>query len=48
MAKIICRTQHTKKNRSRKKNGDKDKKAFYNLMNNVECGKTMENRCKFL
>ena len=38
MAKII----HSK-NRSRKKNGGKDVKVFYKLINNAMCGKTLEN-----
>ena len=42
MVKTIYRIQHTKKNRSRK-NGGKDGKALYNLMNNAVYGKTMRN-----
>ena len=42
MAKTICRAQHTKKNRCRK-NGDKNRKALYKLINNAFHGKTMEN-----
>ena len=34
MAKIICRIQHPKKNRS-KKNGGKDGKALHKLMNDA-------------
>ena len=43
MAKTKCWIQHTKKNRSRKKNGGKDEKAFYKLMDSAVFGKTMEN-----
>ena len=42
MAKTLCWIQHTKKNRSRK-NGEKDGKALYKLMNNAVYGKTIEN-----
>ena len=42
MAKIICRIQHPKKNRS-KKNGGKDGKALHKLMNDALHNKTMEN-----
>ena len=41
MALTVCWVQHTK-DRSRK-NGEKDGKAFYKLMNNSVHGKTMEN-----
>ena len=34
MTKTICWIQHTKKNRSRK-NGDKNGKELYKLMNNA-------------
>ena len=40
MAKFICWIQHTKKNRA-EKNGDKNGKALYKLMNNAVYGKTM-------
>ena len=42
IAKTLCWIQHTKKNRSRK-NGEKDGKALYKLMNNAVYGKTIEN-----
>ena len=42
MAKTLCWIQHTKKNRSRK-NGEKDGKALYKLMNNAVYGKTIQN-----
>ena len=44
MAKTICWTQYTKKNRSRKKMMTKTWwQALYKLINNVVYGKTMEN-----
>ena len=42
MAKTVSWIQHIKKNRSRK-NGDKDGKALYKLMNNAVYVKTVEN-----
>ena len=42
MAKTICWIQH-KKRIEAEKNGDKDGKALYKLMNNAVYGKTMEN-----
>ena len=43
MAKTICQIQHSKKNRSRKKNGEKDGKTLNKLMKSSVHGKTMEN-----
>ena len=40
MDKTICWIQQTKKNKNRK-NGDKNGKVFYNLINNAVYGKTM-------
>ena len=42
MVKTVSWIHHTKKNRSRK-NGDKDGKALYKLMNNVVYGERMKN-----
>ena len=42
MAETICLIQHTKKIVA-EKNGAKDGKALYKLMNNVVYGKTMKN-----
>ena len=42
MAETICWIQHTIKKRNRK-NGGKDEKALYNLMNNAAYEKIMEN-----
>ena len=41
MAKTICWFQYTQK--KSRKNGDKDGKELYKLMNNAVYGKTMEN-----
>ena len=43
MVKTIYWKQHTKKNRSWKKNIDKHEKALYKSMNNAMYGKKMEN-----
>ena len=42
MAKTICWIQHKKRTEA-DKNGDKDGKALYKLMNHVVYGKTLEN-----
>ena len=36
MVKTICWIQHTKKKIETEKNGDKDEKAWYKLMNNEQ------------
>ena len=43
MAETICWIQHKKKRIEAEKNGDKDGKALFKLMNNAVYSKTMEN-----
>ena len=42
MAKTICWIPYKKKKKNKQKNGDKDGKALYILMNNVVYGKTLK------